>query len=851
MDTYRCINASRRPSSFNSVVRYSSRPACSPGSRRGLNIGVRVPAAGPGVGGGVDAPDMPIASSVRGDSGSVSSSSFNSPLVFPGVLAGYAERGGGVPGVESARGSVPGVSVAGVTGTLLKTGVTGELGCTGESRDILAGVVSGVRAAAASANATAASAAANAATAATSPWSSGGAAGAAGAADEAAVRSSAAMPKSTSFRHAKTPPPGRNLPKPIAGPTRAGRSSRRASLASLQLSAKVGKSASGPPALIRVSSCFARVAAVIPAPSQKIPPAAAIALFSNNRLVTPPTAARSPRRVSFPATAPAAAPAAASANTLAVSSGRSRARSTRARMLAAGGSESGDPALSFRSWSPGVFFTVKGNSNAGLDSVGFGLDASFFFAPRRSSRAFRRASKSLRRASLSRSAFNLSASTIALMSARASVSLRFAGLEAGLAAAAAGLEASCLAEAADAAAESRRSSSCFTRSRPRCSLRLARSASRAASRACASARRLAVASASLARAASSSSSSSSFRFASILFASSCTGAVPSSCLILWTSCPASVSFPRTASAIDLDFSLRADDSASAARLRSARASTRSARVGRAGELGGVGGVFDTASGGVFDTAAGESDASASRESDESKDESFVPAGLLRRRFSISSPAFVAIPVTSELTQSDVRRRSSLDSLSTADDAAAASRTAPTDAPAVLTTAPTTPPMPRTALTPRRRMSSRTSSRDGSARSSGEAGGIPGVDEGGVGVREDPLSSIADPASSSPSRDARAVPGWTVPVVSSAGASRESPRGASAGVMSSPTTGAFVSSAVAGGAVDGSDAVVVSSTASAARFAALDPFSFGSLSTSPALSRPFRVATAGFSWRTSS
>ena len=205
-----------------------------------------------------------------------------------------------------------------------------------------------------------------------------------------------------------------------------------------------------------------------------------------------------------------------------------------------------------------------------------------------------------------------------------------------------------------------------------------------------------------------------------------------------------------------------------------------------------------------------------------------------------------------MTQSDVRRRSSLDSLSTADDAAAASRTAPTDAPAVLTTAPTTPPMPRTALTPRRRISSRTSSRDGSARSSGEAGGIPGVDEGGGGVREDPpLSSIADPASSSPSRDARAVPGWTGPVVSSAGASRESPRGASAGVMSSPTTGAFVSSAVAGGAVDGSDAVVVSSTASAARFAALDPFSFGSLSTSPALSRPFRVATAGFSWRTSS
>ena len=204
-----------------------------------------------------------------------------------------------------------------------------------------------------------------------------------------------------------------------------------------------------------------------------------------------------------------------------------------------------------------------------------------------------------------------------------------------------------------------------------------------------------------------------------------------------------------------------------------------------------------------------------------------------------------------MTQSDVRRRSSLDSLSTADDAAAASRTAPTDAPAVLTTAPTTPPMPRTALTPRRRMSSRTSSRDGSARSSGEAGGIPGVDEGGGGVREDPLPSVADPASSSPSRDARAVPGWTVPVVSSAGASRESPRGASAGVMSSPTTGAFVSSAVGGGAVDGSDAVVVSSTASAARFAALDPFSFGSLSTSPALSRPARVATAGFSWRTSS
>ena len=749
--------------------------------------------------------------------------------------------------MESARGSVPGVSVAGVTGTLLKTGVTGELGCTGESRDILAGVVSGVRAAAASANATAASAAANAATAATSPWSSGGAAGAAGAADEAAVRSSAAMPKSTSFRHAKTPPPGRNRPKPTAGPTRAGRSSRRASLASLQLSAKVGKSASGPPALIRVSSCFARVAAVIPAPSQKIPPAAAIALFSNNRLVAPPTAARSPRRVSFPAMAPAAAPAAASANTLAVSSGRSRARSTRARMLAAGGSESGDPALSFRSWSPGVFFTVKGNSNAGLDSVGFGLDASFFFAPRRSSRAFRLASKSLRRASLSRSAFNLSASTLALMSARASVSLRFVGLGAGLAAAAAGLEAS-LAEAADAAAVARRSSSCFTRRRSRCSLRLARSASRAASLACASARRLVVASASLARAASSSSS---FRFASILFASSCTGAVPSSCLILCTNCPASVSFPRTTSATDLDFSFRAEDSASAARLRSARASTRSARVGRAGELGGVGGVVDTA-GGVFDTESGESDASASGESDESKDESFVPAGLLRRRFSISSPAFVAIPVTSELTQSDVRRRSSLDSLSTADDAAAASRTAPTDAPAVLTTAPTTPPMPRTALTPRRRMSSRTSSRDGSARSSGEAGGIPGVDEGGGGVREDPpLSSGADPASSSPSWDARAVPGWTMPVVSSAGASRESPRGASAGVISSPTTGAFVSSAVGGGAVDGSDAVVVSSTASAARFAALDPFSFGSLSTSPALSRPFRVATAGFSWRTSS
>ena len=738
-----------------------------------------------------------------------------------------------------------------MTGTLLKTGVTGELGCTGESREILAGVVSGVRAAAASANATAASAAANAATAATPPWSSGGAAGAEdeAAADEAAVRSSAAMPKSTSFRHAKTPPPGRNRPKPTAGPTRAGRSSRRASLASLQLSAKVGKSASGPPALIRVSSCFARVAAVIPAPSQKIPPAAAIALFSNNRLVAPPTAARSPRRVSFPATAPAAAPAAASAKTLAVSSGRSRARSMRARILAAGGSESGDPALSFWSWSAGVFFTWNGNSNAGLDSVGFGLDASFFFAPRRSSRAFRRASKSLRRASLSRSAFNLSASTLALMSARASVSLRFVGLGAGLAAAAAGLEASCLAEAADAAAESRRSSSCFTRSRSRCSLRLARSASRAASRACASARRLAVASASLARAASSSAS---FRFASILFASSCTGSVPSSCLILCTSCPASVSFPRTASATDLDFSLRADDSASAARLRSARASTRSARVRRAGELGGVGGVFDTA-GGVFDTAAGESDASkVTGESDESKDESFVPAGLLRRRFSISSPAFVAIPVTSELTQSDVRRRSSLDSLSTADDAAAASRTAPTDAPAVLTTAPTTPPMPRTALTPRRRISSRTSSRDGSARSSGEAGGIPGVDEGGGGVREDPLPpTIADPASSSPSRDARAVPGWTGPVVSSAGASRESPRGASAGVMSSPTTGAFVSSAVAGGAVDGSDAVVVSSTASAARFAALDPFSFGSLSTSPALSRPFRVATAGFSWRTSS
>ena len=850
MDTYRCINASRRPSSFNSVVRYSSRPACSPGSRRGLNIGVRVPAAGPGVGGGVDAPDMPIAPSVRGESGSVSSSSFNSPRVFPGVLAGYAERGGGVPGVESPRGSVPGVSVAGVTGTLLKTGVTGELGCTGESREILAGVVSGVRSAAASANATAASAAANAATAATPPWSSGGAAGAAAGADEAAVLSSAAMPKSTSFRHAKTPPPGRNRPKPIAGPTRAGRSSRRASLASLQLSAKVGKSASGPPALIRASSCFARVAAVIPAPSQKIPPAAAIALFSNNRLVAPPTAARSPRRVSFPATAPETAPAAASAKTLAVSSGRSRARSTRARILAAGGSESGDPALSFWSWSAGVFFTWNGNSNAGLDSVGFGLDASPFFAPRRSSRAFRLASKSLRRASLSRSAFNLSASTLALMSARASVSLRFVGLGAGLAAAAAGLEASCLADAAaDAAAESRRSSSCFTRSRSRCSLRLARSASRAASRACASARRLAVASASLARAASSSAS---FRFASIVFASSCTGAVPSSCLILCTSCPASVSFPRTASATDLDFSLRADDSASAARLRSARASTRSARVGRAGELGGVGGVFDTA-GGVFDTAAGESDASkVTGESDEFKDESFVPAGLLRRRFSISSPAFVAIPVTSELTQSDVRRRSSLDSLSTADDAAAASRTAPTDAPAVLTTAPTTPPMPRTALTPRRRISSRTSSRDGSARSSGEAGGIPGVDEGGGGVREDPpLSSIADPASSSPSWDARAVPGWTGPVVSSAGASRESPRGASAGVMSSPTTGAFVSSAVAGGAVDGSDAVVVSSTASAARFAALDPFSFGSLSTSPALSRPFRVATAGFSWRTSS
>ena len=163
--TYLCMSASRRPSSFSSATRYSSRVAFSPGGgRRGLSTG----AAGAGEAGGGDAaPDIPTAPSVRGVSGSVSSSSSAPPRVLPGVFAGYAERGGGVPGVDDgpAAFAMRGGVVAGVVGEPGGTGASlGTTACV----ESFAGVVSGVDAAAVSAAATAASAAANAAIAATS-----------------------------------------------------------------------------------------------------------------------------------------------------------------------------------------------------------------------------------------------------------------------------------------------------------------------------------------------------------------------------------------------------------------------------------------------------------------------------------------------------------------------------------------------------------------------------------------------------------------------------------------------------------------------------------------------------------
>ena len=227
-------------------------------------------------------------------------------------------------------------------------------------------------------------------------------------------------------------------------------------------------------------------------------------------------------------------------------------------------------------------------------------------------------------------------------------------------------------------------------------------------------------------------------------------------------------------------------------------------------------------------------------------------------FSISSPAFAAIPVISSSTHTLVRRRSSLDSLSAALEAAAASRKPPAVAPAVLTKAPTTPPNPRTALTPRLRMSSWTSSRD-SGRD--EASSVGDDDDGGGGDGDEdsavvavvPSDADADDEASS-SRDVRRLPGGTGSPVSSAPSSCESPRGASPAGSASPTmrasttAGAFASSAEEG-AVEGPGGCAAPSTPSA-RFGPLAPC-FGSLSTSPALSRPFLALTAGFRRSTSS
>ena len=370
---------------------------------------------------------------------------------------------------------------------------------------------------------------------------------------------------------------------------------------------------------------------------------------------------------------------------------------------------------------------------------------------------------------------------------------------------------------------------------------------------------MAAASASLAFAASSKPRFPSFSF---LFSSSRPIlAVPSSCLILCTSEPAAscadFSFPRTASAIDLDFSLRAAASSSALRLRSARSSSV-ARASLAGEPGGVGGggVEPAAGASAIPGDSSDSDAG-SPPSAAASSPSFLAAFLLRLRFSISSPAFVAIPVTSALTHALVRCRSSLDSLSAALEAAAASRMPSTDAPAVLTRAPTTPPNPRTALTPRTRMSSRTSSRDSGrdeASSVGDdGGGGDDGDEDSAVVSVVPSDADADDEASS-SRDVRRLPGGTGSPVSSAPSSRESPRGASPAGSASPTmrasttAGAFASSAEEG-AVEGPGDCAAPSTPSA-RFGPLAPC-FGSLSTSPALSRPFLALTAGFRRSTSS
>ena len=76
------------------------------------------------------APDIPTAPSVRGVSGSVSSSSSGPPRVLPGVFAGYAERGGGVPGVDDGSGG-PSVASFGRGGVV--AGVVGDPGGTGES----------------------------------------------------------------------------------------------------------------------------------------------------------------------------------------------------------------------------------------------------------------------------------------------------------------------------------------------------------------------------------------------------------------------------------------------------------------------------------------------------------------------------------------------------------------------------------------------------------------------------------------------------------------------------------------------------------------------------------------------
>ena len=159
-------------------------------------------------------------------------------------------------------------------------------------------------------------------------------------------------------------------------------------------------------------------------------------------------------------------------------------------------------------------------------------------------------------------------------------------------------------------------------------------------------------------------------------------------------------------------------------------------------------------------------------------------GVVRRLgwFSISSPAFAAIPVISASTHTLVRRRSSLDSLSAALEAAAASRKPPAVAPAVLTKAPTTPPNPRTALTPRLRMSSWTSSRD-SGRDEASSVGDDDDGSGGDGDEDSAVVAVVPSDADSTTRHRPRVmsgsfAGLTGSPVSSAPSSRESPRGAS-------------------------------------------------------------------------